>query len=384
VSGVDVILYTDTYAHTYRVTAGRIDYVGPGWDHHDPNARFQVTGTRINERYFFNNTIEYYMDIYSSQEFMDIAGSFGNDDTSNVPVTVCVAAVCIMLFTSLLFVLYDYWVQKEFNSRKRLLDAKRQFVRFISHEVRTPLNTICMGLTLLQHDMEAVLGMDHHRKPTGNRRVSFEAIKEKDDSTDDTDNENTPERAISNIIAAGDRLSLEKLQVDEWRKLAEQVSKNAESAVNVLSDLLNYDKIQMGSLNLELSLINPWKTLETTVNEFKMAAREKKVNLALDFSPLVDLDLERSLHGGLIFKRSNAEQPLIPENEVGIDDLPADIRFCKIIADTVRMEQVFRNLLSNALKFTKKNGAYCAYFTNPIFFCVRASNFLAFHVLQAI
>ena len=30
------------------------------------------------------------------------------------------------------------------------------------------------------------------------------------------------------------------------------------------------------------------------MNEFKVAAREKNVKLALDFSPLMDLDLDRS------------------------------------------------------------------------------------------
>ncbi|KAG7369705.1 PAS domain containing protein [Nitzschia inconspicua] len=359
VSGIYVVLYTENYAHTYRVTAGQIEYVGPGWEYHNPDAKFKVTKTRINDRFFANQSIGYYMDLYSSQEFMEIAGSFGNDNISNVPVAVCVAAVCIMLFTSLLFVLYDYWVQNEFNSRKRLLDAKRQFVRFISHEVRTPLNTICMGLTLLQHDLEAVLGMSNIQEVPGNLHVSFETMTETANG-DEASNEEChwaekPEKVFSNH-AGSDGLTLKRKHVNEWRKLADQISKNAESAVNVLSDLLNYDKIQMGTLNLELSLVNLWKTLETTVNEFKMAANEKNVNLMLDFSPLMDLHFDRTFHGVRIFKRMNAEQSSMSESEVSIEDLPSEIRLFKVVADSVRLEQVFRNLLSNGLKFTKKNG----------------------------
>ena len=52
---------------------------------------------------------------------------------------------------STLFFLYDRCVRKEFDARKELFDAKRQFVRFVSHEVRTPLNSVSMGLTLMNN-----------------------------------------------------------------------------------------------------------------------------------------------------------------------------------------------------------------------------------------
>jgi signal transduction histidine kinase len=355
VSGIDVVLYTKNDAYTYRVTAGEVEYVGQGRVYHNPDARLQLTGSRINERFFSNGTTEYFMDIYASQEFMDNVGSFGNEDVSDVPVAVCVAVVCIMLFTSLLFVLYDYWVQKEFNSRQRLLDAKRQFVRFISHEVRTPLNTVCMGLALLQHDLEGVLGLNHKSKATCNDSLSADTIAEDDESTKEENALCILENASARL-SSSTSLELKKSQVKEWMKLAHQVSKNAESAVSVLSDLLNYDKIQMRTLTLELSLVNLWRKLENNAHEFKIAAQEKGVNLTLDFSPLMDLSLDRSFHGSIIFKKNTTDQPSFPETDISLEDLPADVRMWKVMADTVRLEQVFRNLLSNALKFTEKGG----------------------------
>merc|ERR1711935_196595 len=72
-----------------------------------------------------------------------------------------------------------------------------------------------------------------------------------------------------------DELVLKKASVEDWLSLSTQVFHNADAAVGVLSDLLNYDKIQMGTLSLELSLINLWVALEKTVKEFQMAATEK-------------------------------------------------------------------------------------------------------------
>ncbi|KAL3914280.1 MAG: hypothetical protein SGILL_006166 [Bacillariaceae sp.] len=335
VSGIDVVFHSEENAHAWRITAGEAEYVGPGWDHHDKDAQFQVRNVEIKSQFFSNADVSFYVDLYATDEFVLSAGSFGQSE-SNLPVTACIAAVAIMIFTSLLFVLYDYWVRKEFNSKKKLLDAKRQFVRFVSHEVRTPLNTICMGLTLLQNDLKALVGADK------SERGSMSSL--------------TSEKSSSTVSTT---LSVGKSQVDEWIKVSGEVATNAESAVNVLSDLLNYDKIQTGSLALELSPINLWKFLEQQMGEFKIAAKEKSMKLRLDLSPLLEFDLDRSFHDTLFFGKGAAGSSMsleAPENVTTAMDLPSDIGFMKVIADDVRLAQVYRNLLSNALKFSRKGG----------------------------
>ncbi|KAL3906621.1 MAG: hypothetical protein SGILL_009195, partial [Bacillariaceae sp.] len=320
VSGIDVIFHSDDdSAHAFHITAGEVEYVGPGWDHHEKNAKFQMRDVKLNGNIFTNSTVSYHMDIYSTQEFVETAGSFGQSD-SNVPVTACVVAVGIMLFTSLLFVLYDNWVRKIFNAKKKLLDAKRQFVRFISHEVRTPLNTICMGLTLLQNDLKAVAGTN--RSQHG--------------STDDESqsaSENNLSSGRTSSITSTNTFCVDQSQVKEWVKLSGEIASNAESAVSVLSDLLNYDKIQMGALTLELSPINPWKLLEEHVGEFKMAAKEKNVRLRLDLSPLLEYDLERSFHETVRFKKTATTTTNEEARLITAMDLPTEVGFLKVIAD---------------------------------------------------
>jgi hypothetical protein len=310
VNGLDVVLRTDKQAHTYRIQGGEAIYLSPG-DAHDPNAQYSIVGTCINQRYFSNSTVKYYMDIYSTDEFTQ------SYSTTN-PVVACVGTVLIIIFTSAMFFLFDYFVRKEFHDKKKLLDAKRQFVRFVSHEVRTPLNTVCMGLTLLRQELASALsckGRNDHL----DAQIAGHVGKKHQESPS----------------------TVNEADVMEWINLCSQIFENATEAVTVLSDLLNYDKIQMGTLTLELSLLSPWAVMRKTVSEFTLSAFEKGVTMMLDFSPLQNVD----------DKGRDVEYS-------DVSAIPVDFAFCKVVADNVRLSQVLRNLISNGLKFSNKQGEF--------------------------
>jgi len=55
------------------------------------------------------------------------------------PLAISMAFVGAIVFSTLLFFLYDYLMRRQSNEQKIVLQMKRQFVRFISHEIRTPL-----------------------------------------------------------------------------------------------------------------------------------------------------------------------------------------------------------------------------------------------------
>ena len=55
---------------------------------------------------------------------------------NNDPVQEGVITACIVGVVSILFFLYDFFVRREFHAKKELLESKRQFMRFVSHEVR--------------------------------------------------------------------------------------------------------------------------------------------------------------------------------------------------------------------------------------------------------
>jgi signal transduction histidine kinase/CheY-like chemotaxis protein len=197
------------------------------------------------------------------------------------------------------FFLYDFFVRNEFRAKTNLLAAKRQFVRFVSHEVRTPLNSVCMGLTLLQEEIAMSLGYS----------------------------------TVEDFAAASQDEVLSRSQIagkdQEWLNLAHEVQVNAQSSVDVLNDLLNYDKIESGTLMLELSVIPIWNLIEQTVNEFKLPAATKKINLSLK----------------------------LPKDENTPFAIAKKLNQQKVVGDSVRITQILRNLVSNALKFTPENGS---------------------------
>jgi signal transduction histidine kinase/CheY-like chemotaxis protein len=141
----------------------------------------------------------------------------------------------------------------------------------------------------------------------------------------------TPEKALS---VDGES---EEERAAAFRDLTQDILSNAERAVDVLNDLLNYDKIDSGSLSLELRIIPIWDLIKRTIAEFELLATSNKIDLSLDFSPL--------------FENNDLDPGSSPP-------LPQNVRECRVLGDTIRITQILRNLVSNGLKFTPEGGKF--------------------------
>lgn len=97
-----------------------------------------------------------------------------------------------------------------------MLEAKRNFVRFISHEIRTPLNALSMGLELIRKGV-----LDGSSVP--------EIIETLDDAKE----------------ACG-------------------------IAVQTLNEILSYEKLEAGKMELDVIAVNAWEFLSSTVRPFWM------------------------------------------------------------------------------------------------------------------
>ena len=117
----------------------------------------------------------------------------------------------------------------------------------------------------------------------------------------------------------------------EITTLAKQVLESAESAVGVLNDLLNYDKIERGQLTLEASVVDFWSLVEKCVNEFSLPFEAKNIEFGLKF--VVGDD------------RSDSESTDAHVTSAG--ELPQDFVDKRVIGDAIRITQILRNLVSN-------------------------------------
>eukprot|EP00597_Dinobryon_sp_UTEXLB2267_P019082 CAMPEP_0201105420 /NCGR_PEP_ID=MMETSP0812-20130820/45790_1 /ASSEMBLY_ACC=CAM_ASM_000668 /TAXON_ID=98059 /ORGANISM="Dinobryon sp., Strain UTEXLB2267" /LENGTH=1046 /DNA_ID=CAMNT_0047365263 /DNA_START=202 /DNA_END=3342 /DNA_ORIENTATION=+ len=181
-------------------------------------------------------------------------------------------------------------------TKENTLKLKQIFVRHVSHEIRSPLNVVHAGLDLLMSEIKEV----------------------------DTNEDFVP---IS-------RSTMELIQ---------HIFSSSESAIDILNDLLHYEQIDAGIFNLELS----WRGLEGSFyNKLiwaQILAQRSQITLSIVDSTIatvsprkVNLDIEQN--GGM------DQTHLHPQRDVYLH------------IDVFRMDQVIRNMITNAMKFTSAGG----------------------------
>ena len=168
-------------------------------------------------------------------------------------------------------------------------------MRYISHELRTPLNTAFLGLKLL---------------------------------TDELKTSSNP--------------------IDEARcETLCDVNLSCKAALDILNDLLCFDKLESGILDLHKQELYILPFIFNCVAMFKVQAREIGVNMVVVNPTNLQTDSEHK-HISHYHRIKHSET---------------------ILMDKFKMDQVIRNLLSNALKFTPRGGTVTikiTYEPNPL------------------
>lgn len=223
------VISTDKASFTYAIHSGIPTLLGPG-DSHDPEYSKFLQGTTLTDfQTSFALSKEYNLTFYPSEEIFSEFSTYS-------PLAVALGFTGVVFFSALVFFFYDYFVKHESHQRKTILEVKRRFVRFISHEIRTPLNTVCMGLELLKEDIQ--------------RQIQT----------------NEP-------ISAGSGLGDSKL--NEWTDLMNDITQNSADAVLVLNDLLNYDKIESGTLKLDLEEEDIYGITKSITSQLSIEAKHR-------------------------------------------------------------------------------------------------------------
>jgi signal transduction histidine kinase len=289
VDGLYCVISSDTKSYTYAIRNGVPKLVGPG-DLHDLAFDSYAQSVILNDiTTGALASASYTLTVYPTN------GMFAAFQTK-VPLAISLGFVAIIIFCTALFFLYNFFMRHESRKRKIILEVKRSFVRFISHEIRTPLNTVCLGLELLQAEMRASSG--------------------KDSNNDDHEGDEI-------------QMSYDADLCHYWLDLTEDIIENANNAVAILNDLLNYDKIETGTFKLEIGTVLMWELVHKTVSAFDIQAKQRKIRLSLK--------IEETKCKGCDSDAEGAERP--------------DLTRLHVLGDDVRLRQIIRNLVSNALKF---------------------------------
>ena len=297
--GVYIVMDTPTQTVTFQVVGGNVVYQGIGDLHDTKHENCARVGNVTLSEYFAPQSTPYTITLYPSEAF------YAGFATKN-PTYATIGAICVMLFTVLMFMAYDFLVRREFNAKHELLKAKRHFMRYVSHEVRTPLNSVCMGLNLMQEEIQAKL--------------------------------------INPGTNGSDSACITVEEAKSWLSLSRDVHISAQSATNVLNDFLNYDKIESRQLTLELSTITIQPLINEIVTEFVLPAQDKKIRLSV-----IQEKLNASDH------LSSNRKLLNEDSRIDIDSQLLEDQV--VVGDKARLSQVVRNVISNAIKFTPEAGS---------------------------
>jgi signal transduction histidine kinase len=279
IQGFYCVVSAENESYTFLMVEGVAKLLGKGDLHDTAYDKYASTATIGEEFSQASLSVTYNLTFYPSKQLFE-------SNTSNPRAwAIAMGFVAVIIVSTSLFFLYDILMRNEARQQKVILEVKRRFVRFVSHEIRTPLNTVCLGLELLQSDLSAA---NKKAEVTDNES---EKVQEHEPTLD------------FNVVA----LSL---------PMVEDILENANNAVGILNDLLNYDKMEHGTLTLELGPVAIWDVISRTVSSFDIQAKKRSMELTCQI-----------------------ESPQV------------DSARLKVWGDDVRLRQIIRNVVSNSLKF---------------------------------
>jgi signal transduction histidine kinase len=217
--------------------------------------------------------------------------------------------------TSQPVILFSSFDKSDAVLAKRERDArieKAEFLAIMAHEIRTPLHQVTGFIDLLESSSKGAIRPAREEK--------------KEDSE------------LSERRSAAPSSNL----TDEQKGYVKLLRSSAEQLMTVISDVLDYSKLEAGHMKIECIPFEPLAVIHGCMAAVRGSCEEKGLSLTLEFG------------------QSRFESP---RNNItkGRSIIPF-----KIVGDPNRLRQVLLNLLSNAIKFTKHGGIHievCSFVT---------------------
>mmetsp|Transcript_17157 Transcript_17157/g.28687 ORF Transcript_17157/g.28687 Transcript_17157/m.28687 type:complete len:1014 (-) Transcript_17157:413-3454(-) len=285
----------DTF--TYKISGEGIELLGKG-DLHDSSFNDMKRTASISiESAKSVNSSQYVMTFYPTEEFR-------NSYNSRTPLVTCLLFGVVSALLMVIFISYDKAVHADSLAREVILETKKNFVRYISHEIRTPLNTVLLGLKVL-HVVRSL--EDHHTN-------------EKDESPQS--------ESTMKVIA----------------DIATEVKTGATVAVNVLNDLLDYDRLDMSRMNIIAKPIPAVRFLRSTISTLRRQLIDNANLTNISFTSNLFASQDSMEEGGIVENIEFGVNNVVPSSDV------------YIMGDIYRLAQVMRHMISNSLKYAPYDG----------------------------
>ncbi len=152
---------------------------------------------------------------------------------------------------------------------------------------------------------------------------------------------------IQPIISLSELL-VHKIRDNENRPLIDTISRNARRLQRLSQDILDVTKIESGLLRLNKERFDLKQLIYNTVDDYAHQIKNSKMNIRLVYGFHKNMKEDTSQKGQGVQVEQGQEQPY---NQLLIQD---DNNVIFVEADKERITQVFDNVLSNAIKFTKE------------------------------
>eukprot|EP01036_Dinobryon_divergens_P022066 gene22066-30300_t len=314
--------------------------------------------------------------------------------TSEAEKTLVGNAVARIIFTIIVTVLPGRITRINAVLSTELMALKRVFVRYASHEIRSPLNIVHAGLEVLRSEFQDYVMNMAESKPLrtcehlGSNEESPKAIAgsslceeapamkvgmaltESAETNVDTSRSNANNNNNSLVIApttTSSGLSISchgngRFDVPVTRvgppvmskaassilELLDDIFQASDSSINILNDLLHYEHLDAGNFKLELSWRPLVKLFHGKLDWVIIAAKKKGVTFAVtDMAMCSEYAIAEE-------DCAVARSPSSLERMAWEDDLSLETVCLHI--DVYKIDQVLRNLIVHALKFTSIGG----------------------------